>query len=206
MAHGVQSLENMKSVPSRTYSMLGILALVGGVTAVACSAPPAGSIGSDDQDQTAGDDKKLPTSSSSPTNPAPSQNNAPSNDTSPSPSPTPPAPTPDGGTTPVTPSPADQQCAASQDMFACFDCCDAAHPGGWEAADQAWGTCVCTQVCAQACGNNFCAGGQPSAACEQCLDNAQQCDDAANTACAADPNCAAADACSQAAACESKPQ
>ena len=36
-------------------------------------------------------------------------------------------------------------------MFACFDCCDAANPGGWEVADQAWGDCICQTTCAQAC-------------------------------------------------------
>jgi hypothetical protein len=196
----------MKAVLARTSSMLGIFALTAGILAVACSAPPAGSIGSGEQDQTDDGDKKLPTSSTSPTNPAPS-NDAPSpstTDPAPAPAATP-APVPDGGVTPV-PSPADQQCAAAADMFACFDCCDAAHPGGWEVADQAWGDCVCQTACAQACGGNFCQGGQPSVACEQCLDNAQQCDQAADAACAADANCAASRACEQASACETKPQ
>ena len=186
--------------------MLGIFALTAGIMAVACSAPPAGPIGSGEQDQTDDGDKKLPTSSSSPTNPAPSNNSTPGSTTDPAATPAPtPTPLPDGGVAPA-PSPADQQCAAATDMWACFDCCDAAHPGGWEVAEQAFDDCVCQTACAQACGGNYCQGGQPSAACEQCLDNAVQCDDAANTACAANANCAASDACAQASACETKPQ
>jgi hypothetical protein len=204
MAHAVQSLENMKSVLARGTSLLGILVLAGGVMAAACSAPPAGRVGSDDQDQTE-DDGKLPATSKNPTEPSNTTNNnaAPS---TPTPSTTTPAPTPspEGGTTPA-PVPGTGQCAAAADMFACFDCCDAAHPGGWEVADQAWGDCICQTACAQACGGNFCQGGQPSAACEQCLDTAQQCDAAADAACAANANCAAANACAQSSQCETKP-
>lgn len=91
-------------------------------------------------------------------------------------------------------------------MFACFDCCDAAHPGGWEVAAKAFDDCVCQQVCAQACGSSYCAGGDPSAACVQCLDDAQQCEQAADAACQGNANCAAADACAQASACDTKPE
>jgi hypothetical protein len=196
----------MKAVLARTSSMLGIFALAAGIMAVACSAPPAGSIGSGEQDQTDDGDNTLPASSTSSTNPPPSNNALPGSSADPAPAPAPaPTPVPDGGVTPV-PSPADQQCAAAADMFACFDCCDAAHPGGWEVAAQAFDDCVCQTACAQACGGNYCQGGQPSSACEQCLDNALQCDDAANTACAADANCAASSACEQASACETKPE
>jgi hypothetical protein len=169
--------------------------------AAACSAPPAGTIGSGEQNQNDGD-KKLPTSSTNPTNPS----NTNSGNNPSTPSDTTPAPAPDGGSTLQPPPPGGGACVAEADMFACFDCCDAAHPGGWEVAEQAWSDCVCQTACAQACGANFCTGGQPSSACIQCLDDAVQCDDAADTACAANPSCAAADACAQASQCETKPE
>lgn len=194
----------MNPVFARVGSMFGIFALTTGLMAAACSAPPAGGLGTDEQDQTDDDNGgRLPTSSTSSTEPKPgTTNDAPANTQTP-PSSTP-APTPDASAPPVTPPPPDQ-CNATADWMSCIDCCDQANPGGFEVDGQAWDDCICQTACAQECGGSYCNGGDPSFACEQCMQNAQQCDQAADTACQANAACAAAIACIQSSQCESKP-
>jgi hypothetical protein len=195
----------MTTVLARTTSVLGILALAGGIMTAACSAPPAGSIGTGEQDQTDNDDDgKLPATSTSSTDPAKTNNNTPAPASQNTPTPATPSPTPDAGTVP-TPTPAPNTCGATTDFFACIDCCDQANPGGFEVDGQAWDNCICQTACAQACGGNFCNGGDPSLACEQCMDNAQQCDQVAETACQGNAACAAAMTCVQSSQCEAKP-
>lgn len=175
--------------------------------AAACSAPPAGSIGGGEQDQNDDGDKQLPTSSTSPTDPAKSNNN---NNATPTPTPpsgpsgTTPTPSAEAGATPPTTPPAPNTCGAAADFIACIDCCDQASPGGFEVDAKAWDDCICQTACAQACGGSYCNGGEPSAACEQCMDGAKQCDQAAATACQASAGCAAAMACVQNSQCEAK--
>src|SRR5262249_33001623 len=36
-------------------------------------------------------------------------------------------------------------------------------------------TCICGGACAMQCGNNACAGGMPSAACQQCIQDPNGC-------------------------------
>jgi hypothetical protein len=205
----------MKKVSTRLGSMIGLFAVVAGCMAVACSAAPEGSIGGGQDNQTAGDKNKLPAQSTSPTNPTNGTNANPSNPSNPS-NPTPsdptnPTPATDGGTTPTpTPTPTGdpQVCAASADFQGCFDCCDQQNAGGFDVDAQAWNTCACqANVCGAACGNNFCAGQDPSAACEQCLgsDTTLQCDQQAETACQASAACSGAMTCIETAKCFDKP-
>jgi hypothetical protein len=204
----------MKLARSHLGSLIGILAILGGITAAACSSPPAGPIGGQGEDDDNGNG-----SSTSPTQPSNNNNNATPGSqngtgngtgtgTGTGTTPTPPSidasTTPP--TTPTTPPASAATCGQKADMFACFDCCDAAHPGGWEVAAQAWDTCMCTQACAAACGSNFCAGGEPTEACFNCMDADQTGGAAADAACAANASCAAADACAQGAACDTKPE
>jgi hypothetical protein len=185
----------MNPLFSRFGSVFGFLVVA------ACSAPPAGTLGSNDQDQTADGDEKLPASSTSATDPAKSSNPAP-NTPIPS-SDSVPAAGPEGGasTTPPTAG----SCSSSADWMSCVDCCGQQNPGGFEVDGQAWNDCICQTACASACGANYCNGGDPSAACEQCMQNAPQCDQAAETACQANASCAAAIACVQNSQCEAKP-
>ena len=205
VAHAVHYVGNMKLARTHLGSLLAISSILAGVTAVACSAPPPGAIGAADQDQTDGDDDgKLPTSSTSPTNPSNPNGGTQPTTNEPGTTPTP-APAPPGVDASTPPADAGQ-CSSTADAWACFDCCDAAHPGGWEVAAQAFDQCVCTQACASVCGSNYCAGGEPSDACIQCLDgSAQQCEAAVDAACAGNASCAAADACAAASQCETKP-
>jgi len=110
--------------------------------------------------------------------------------------------------TPTTPAPAGNgQCAGQQTADACFQCCDTASPGGFDVDSQAFGQCVCETpgTCAAACATSFCAGGPPTAACEQCLNGATQCEAQAEAACNANAACAAAFACSDSSGCNAKP-
>lgn len=108
--------------------------------------------------------------------------------------------------TPGTPAPGTGQCAASAGAEQCFQCCDAAFPGGLDVDAQAYGQCVCEApgVCAQQCATSYCAGQQPTAACEQCLNAATQCEQAAETACNANANCKGAFTCIESSGCEQK--
>jgi hypothetical protein len=109
--------------------------------------------------------------------------------------------------TPTTPAPTNGQCAAATSFDACFGCCDQAFPGGFEVDAQAFGQCACESpgVCAQACAGSFCAGGQATPACEQCLATATQCNTAAETACNANASCKGVFTCVDSSGCEAKP-
>jgi hypothetical protein len=113
------------------------------------------------------------------------------------------------GSDQTTPPPSGDpgQCSASTSADACYECCDAAHPGAIDVWYDAADACACQSpgVCAAQCGSDYCQGGQPSAACADCLDNAVQCLDAGDQACKADPGCAAVLACEDASLCDSKP-
>jgi hypothetical protein len=99
------------------------------------------------------------------------------------------------------------ECASSADIDACYDCCITPHEAGYDVADQAFGDCACASpgVCAAQCATSYCAGQEPTAACEACLDAATQCDQAADTACAGNADCQAITTCIQSSACDSKP-
>ena len=127
-----------------------------------------------------------------------------SNTAAPAPTTPTPAPTvaPDGGV--PTPVPVGNgQCASSLDLSSCLDCCDPQNALALD--DDAWDQCVCTSACAAQCGNNFCAGGPPTAACQQCLQADTACGQQADAACNANAACAAALACVQSSSCDAKP-
>lgn len=109
--------------------------------------------------------------------------------------------------TPGTPAPGTGQCSAQASFDACFQCCDQAFPGGFEVDAQAFGQCACESpgVCAQACATSFCAGGQATPACEQCLAAATQCNTVAETACNANASCQGVFSCVDSSGCEAKP-
>ena len=108
---------------------------------------------------------------------------------------------------PATPTPGTGQCAAQQTFDTCAQCCDQAFPGGFDIDSQAFGQCACEApgTCAQACAGSFCAGGQATPACEQCLANATQCQQIAETTCNANASCAGAFTCFDSSGCEAKP-
>ncbi len=89
--------------------------------------------------------------------------------------------TPPKTTTPPATTPPPNNCAQAADPDACFDCCDQASGGTLAKADAAFGQCACEGQCATECGATYCNGGQPSAACDQCL--TQTCQPAANALC-----------------------
>lgn len=96
-----------------------------------------------------------------------------------------------------TPTPTDDAGTPSGDGCdtktgeACYTCCDTAYPNQADILDQAFGDCACQApgVCRSQCGSTYCAGKAPSTACETCLDNATQCDTAAEKACNATAAC-----------------
>lgn len=108
---------------------------------------------------------------------------------------------------PATPTPGTGQCSAQTTFDTCAQCCDQAFPGGFDVDAQAFGQCACEApgVCAQACAGSFCAGGQATPACEQCLASATQCQQVAETTCNANASCAGAFTCFDSSGCEAKP-
>jgi hypothetical protein len=114
---------------------------------------------------------------------------------------------PSAPATPSTPAPTNGQCSGQQTFDTCMQCCDQAFPGGFEVDANAFGQCACESpgVCAQACAGNFCAGGQATAACEQCLNAATQCNTAAETTCNANASCKGVFTCLDTSGCEAKP-
>jgi hypothetical protein len=117
------------------------------------------------------------------------------------------APAPATPATPTAPAPTNGQCAAQQTFDTCMQCCDTAFPGGFEVDAQAFGQCACVSpgVCAQACAGSFCAGGQATAACEQCLVTATQCETVAEQTCNANASCSGVFTCLDSSGCEAKP-
>lgn len=115
--------------------------------------------------------------------------------------------TPGDPAAPGTPAPGTGQCAGQQTFDTCMQCCDQAAPGGFDIDAQAFGQCVCESpgTCAAACGGSYCAGGQPTPACEQCLEAAVQCSTQAETVCNSNASCAAAFSCYDSSGCEAKP-
>ena len=160
------------------------LALVISLVAVACAAPAIPSDLSEDdedadtsdQDITGAGKKKTP----SKTTPKPKGETQPEGEGETPPGTPPPSSPPPSNPPPGTPPPGGGQCG-QQDPEACFQCCDTASNGDLGKADEVFFTCACDAQCASACGNNFCNGAQPSAACETCLKNT--CEPAADAAC-----------------------
>ncbi len=107
---------------------------------------------------------------------------------------------------PADPAPTGGACSGEATADACFQCCDTKNPGGLDVDGQAFGECACETpgVCAQACGSSYCAGQQPTQACATCLQNATQCETAAETACNANAACKAAIACIESSGCDQK--
>ncbi len=176
---------------NRSNKALG-LALVLSFVAVACAAPAI-----PQSDDVSGDDAaQTTTKKPSPKKPTPSPAGSTDPDgAAPSPTPDPSSPTP-------TPTPAD--CSSSASYDACFQCCDAQAGGTLGPADNAFGACACDAggQCASACGQNFCNGQQPSAACEACLTST--CEPAADALCTG-AACKAGVQCLQTSNCDAKP-
>lgn len=107
---------------------------------------------------------------------------------------------------PADPAPTGGACSGEATADACFECCDTKNPGGLDVDGQAFGECACETpgVCAQACGSSYCAGNEPTQACITCLQNATQCETAAETACNANAACKAAIACIESSGCDQK--
>lgn len=116
-------------------------------------------------------------------------------------------PAPANPAAPATTTPGTGQCAAQPTFDTCAQCCDQAFPGGFDLDSQAFGQCACEApgVCAQACAGSFCAGGQATPACEQCLATATQCQIVAETTCNANASCAGAFTCFDSSGCDAKP-
>lgn len=121
-------------------------------------------------------------------------------DDSPSPSPSSTSTTTPAPTSPSTPTdpPPSNQCGGKQGD-ACIDCCVGGNDQASAAADQAFESCICQSACASACGSSLCKGGQPSAACQQCMQGTggQQCETAWVNACNANAACRAIEQCIQ---------
>jgi hypothetical protein len=167
---------------------------------VACSSAPPDSPLDGEVSPSASSKKKKPTTNddSETLNSGATQTTDPTN---------PSAPAPATPATPTTPAPTTGQCAAQQTFDTCMQCCDQSFPGGFDIDAQAFGQCACVSpgVCAQACAGNFCAGGQATPACEQCLAAAVQCETVAEQTCNANASCSGAFTCYDSSACEAKP-
>jgi hypothetical protein len=102
-----------------------------------------------------------------------------------------------------TTTPPATSCTSSASYEACYQCCDPTK--AVEPAIDAFGLCACQNpgTCAAQCGNNYCSGQQPTAACEQCLNAATACEAKADAACGA--ACKAAIACVDTSKCDDKP-
>lgn len=168
---------------SRLFTVLVVSQLLLG-SLVACSAEPVASYDSstptkkkskaaaDDEDTTTTDDTTA------------------DDETTPSPS-----PSPSGTTTPTTPAglpnvtaaqvPPAGQCTTGANKSLCVACCMASRLGDAQqgaTAANAFGGCACQSpgLCKAECGTTFCAGKEPSAACDSCLQaKALQCENAA---------------------------
>jgi hypothetical protein len=150
------------------------LALTLSLVVVACAAPtiPNDGVGGEDPESQDGDitgSKKTPKK----TTPKKTDSEAPPEGD--------PAPTPTPSPTPA-PTPAPTISCTQTDPDACFDCCNSGSGGAYGKADAAFGQCACGGgQCTTACGNDYCTGQPPSAACESCL--TQTCEPAANALC-----------------------
>jgi len=150
-----------------------------------------------------------PAKDTSPT--TPSKNNTSSSSGSTSSSSGSPAstPSPDAGPTATG---NDSACGAKTTAQDCGECCYQNHQAGADAADEAWGDCICgaSGACATQCATSLCSqnGGEPKQgdACDTCLQGAaaKACDQTADTACKANADCVAFDACIAAAKCDEK--
>lgn len=191
----------MTRLASRSLFALGLFTL--GFAAACSSAPaPPNDLDRDDDGSNEQNATKKPTKST----PAKPPSN--DGDQDEGTGPTPAGSSNDGGTPPSgNPPPANAgKCAGEASADACFSCCEAGNEAGIQAVWQVFDACVCQNpgTCASACGNNYCAGGQPSQACEQCLDGATQCQQQSDQACAANASCKAANDCIEASKCDDK--
>jgi hypothetical protein len=182
-------------LPARSFTAFAAVSVA---LATACSAAPdptgdqlGGGAGTED-DETAAPAQKKSTTSTSPTNPPvtnPTDPAAPADPANPNP------PVPAGN------------CGAEQSFDACFECCIKTDPAGFQVGDDAFTQCACAApgICKAACGADFCNGQQPSQACITCLDSAEQCNQAADTACKGNAGCQAVEACITSSGCDAKP-
>src|SRR5207248_8144484 len=73
---------------------------------------------------------------------------------------------------PAAPAAASGPCGNTKTAIACSTCCENLHPQGNAVWQGAFGDCACASpgVCAEACEQTWCAGGQPIAgdACDAC--------------------------------------
>jgi hypothetical protein len=96
-------------------------------------------------------------------------------------------------------------CAKETTFDACYECC-VPDPTAMDPGDRVFLQCACAaNACRSQCQSNFCTNQAPSAACEQCLQNQNACQQQADTACAADARCKAASACLDTSDCAAKP-
>jgi hypothetical protein len=101
-------------------------------------------------------------------------------------------------------------CATSANQNSCYTCCETQVPAGVPFLDNEWGKCQCELpgACAQACGNEYCAGFavQPGGACDSCLAaHNSACNTQADNACAANATCNKLFACADNSGCAAKP-
>jgi hypothetical protein len=119
---------------------------------------------------------------------------------------------PSNGDAGPAPSGNDATCGTKTTAKDCGECCYQNHQAGADAADQAWGDCICGAggACATQCATSLCSqnGAEPKQgdACDTCLEGqaAKACDQTADTACKANADCVAFDACIAAAKCDEK--
>ncbi len=119
-----------------------------------------------------------------------------------------PPPPSGGGTDAGTTTPPANACGVEQTAPACYDCCEKQNPQGYSELLAAFRSCACSNIagaCLAECGNSYCAGGQPTALCAQCLDNSGTCQKQADDTCAASVTCAKLFACDDASKCATKP-
>jgi hypothetical protein len=124
----------------------------------------------------------------------------------------------DGGPSAPPPGATESSCAQKTYLEDCFDCCDSFHPQGATFGNQALYTCVCrADQCGTPCAQSFCSQAMtpptPGDACDVCLGNTidgndagvAQCSMEADQKCQTNADCAADVKCYQTQACDTKP-
>lgn len=104
-------------------------------------------------------------------------------------------------------APSAMTCSIGEGVEACFECCEANHPGGAQPYDEALRTCLCAATaCATACAASVCASDPTDPtegdACWTCIDDAVECEAKAEAACDASAACTALAECIVASGCE----
>ena len=104
-------------------------------------------------------------------------------------------------------APSPKTCSISQGIDACYECCEANHPGGAEPYDETLRTCLCAaSACATECAESVCATTPTDPvegdACSTCINDAVDCEAKAGAACDASAACTALAECIDASGCE----